>query len=319
MAIPAITGLSSPATASGMAATLYAKAQKRFALIVRSVLRASRIASAAPRRSPETSVRSLASIATSVPVPIAIPRTRLCECGCVVDAVADHGRHLARSLQAAQLRHLLLRQDVGDDALDPDVPGHGPRRALVVAGEEHGHEAERLQLRDRLPARRFDSVGDSEEAEHGAVRRDRDDGVAFAFSLVARPHELERKVDAPLPQERRPSDDDRSTLHDGLHAKTRPAPERLDRRQRSELLAGPLGDRARDGMLARVLGGAGGTQQLVAPHRLPGERGGEAHALPRPRGLALLLRGSRPRTLPILVTSRCSHGLLDETRRRGAR
>src|SRR2546427_9061471 len=60
----AIIGLRSPATASGIAATLRANAQNRFPLIVRSVLRASRIASAAARRSPDTSVRSDASIAT---------------------------------------------------------------------------------------------------------------------------------------------------------------------------------------------------------------------------------------------------------------
>src|SRR5439155_6776934 len=57
----AIIGLRSPATASGIAATLRANAQNRFPLIVRSVLRASRIASAAARRSPDTSVRSDAS------------------------------------------------------------------------------------------------------------------------------------------------------------------------------------------------------------------------------------------------------------------
>src|SRR2546427_5080978 len=64
IAAGAIIGLRSPATASGIAATLRANAQNRFPLIVRSVLRASRIASAAARRSPDTSVRSDASIAT---------------------------------------------------------------------------------------------------------------------------------------------------------------------------------------------------------------------------------------------------------------
>src|SRR6266540_3942636 len=71
----ATIGLRYPATARGIAATLYAKAQERLPLIVRRVRRASRIASAAARRSPESSVRSEASIATSVPVPIAMPRS----------------------------------------------------------------------------------------------------------------------------------------------------------------------------------------------------------------------------------------------------
>src|SRR5918996_182314 len=54
IAAAATIGFSSPATASGIAATLYANAQKRFALIVPSVRRARRMASAAARRSPET-------------------------------------------------------------------------------------------------------------------------------------------------------------------------------------------------------------------------------------------------------------------------
>ena len=43
--------------------------------MVRRVLRANRMASAAERRSPRTRVMSAASMATSVPVPIARPRS----------------------------------------------------------------------------------------------------------------------------------------------------------------------------------------------------------------------------------------------------
>src|SRR5699024_6780597 len=75
IAAPAIIGLSSPAAASGIAATLYPNAQNRLPLIVPSVRRESRIASAALRRSPRTRVMSAASMATSVPVPMARPRS----------------------------------------------------------------------------------------------------------------------------------------------------------------------------------------------------------------------------------------------------
>src|SRR5436190_7325211 len=81
IAAAAIIGFSSPATARGIAATLYANAQKRLPLIVRSVRRASRIASTTARRSPETRVTSLASMATSVPVPIASPRSACASAG----------------------------------------------------------------------------------------------------------------------------------------------------------------------------------------------------------------------------------------------
>ena len=50
--------------------------------------RESLIASTAARRSPETSVRSDASIATSVPVPIAIPRSACASAGYLNPIVA---------------------------------------------------------------------------------------------------------------------------------------------------------------------------------------------------------------------------------------
>src|SRR5690606_28015395 len=71
IAAPASIGFSSPSAASGIAAVLYAKAQNRLPLMVERVRRDRRIASAAARRSPRTRVMSPASIATSVPVPIA--------------------------------------------------------------------------------------------------------------------------------------------------------------------------------------------------------------------------------------------------------
>ena len=49
-------------------------------------------------------MRSEASIATSVPVPIARPRSAWASAGGVVDAVADHRDHAALGLQAARRR-----------------------------------------------------------------------------------------------------------------------------------------------------------------------------------------------------------------------
>ena len=53
-----------------------------------------------PRRSPLTSVTPALSIATSVPVPIAMPTSRLGQRGRVVDAVAGHRDDAALGLQA---------------------------------------------------------------------------------------------------------------------------------------------------------------------------------------------------------------------------
>ena len=72
LSISPAAGYSAPA-ATGIPITLYMKAQNRFCFVVRIVARDSRMADATLRRSPRMSVTSLASIAISVPVPMAIP------------------------------------------------------------------------------------------------------------------------------------------------------------------------------------------------------------------------------------------------------
>ena len=47
---------------------------------------------------------------------------------------------LPLGLQAAHLGGLVGRVDLGEDALDPDLGGDGPRGFLAVAGEEHRRE-----------------------------------------------------------------------------------------------------------------------------------------------------------------------------------
>src|SRR5688572_3861586 len=61
----AISGLSSPSAASGIASTLYTNAKNRFWRIVRIVARDSRIAAATPRSEPDTSTTSPVSLAMS--------------------------------------------------------------------------------------------------------------------------------------------------------------------------------------------------------------------------------------------------------------
>ena len=123
---PRRSGSGSPATASGIAATLYANAQNRLPLIVasdaprepdrvdgrpqvardeREVGRLDRHVRARADREPEVGLRE---------------RRR------VVDAVADHRDDLTGVLQAPHLRHLVRRQHLGDDPLDADLVGDPP-------------------------------------------------------------------------------------------------------------------------------------------------------------------------------------------------
>ena len=88
IAAAASTGLSStPSTgystpiATGISSTLYAKAQNRPCLITPTVLRDSEMAVTMLRRSLPIRVTSEAAIATSVPLPIAMPRSACARAG----------------------------------------------------------------------------------------------------------------------------------------------------------------------------------------------------------------------------------------------
>ena len=91
-------------------------------------------------------------MATSVPVPMAMPRSACGEGGGVVDPVADHGDDPAVGLEATDDVDLVGRQHLGDDVVDADLVGDRPGGALVVAGQQHRGEAEPAELGDRLAA-----------------------------------------------------------------------------------------------------------------------------------------------------------------------
>ena len=120
-------------------------------------LRDRAMASATPFGSPPTTVRSLASTATSVPPPRATPTSGLGQGQGVVDAVADHGHHLAGLLAAADLGHLVLGQQLGD-GVHAELTGDGPRRRLGVAGEQDRLQAEAAS---RSTARRLPGLSRS--------------------------------------------------------------------------------------------------------------------------------------------------------------
>jgi len=81
IATDAIIGLRKPSAASGIAATLYPKAQPRLRRMVRNVARASPIASGMVSRSSRSRIMSAAQIATSVPEPTASPRLAAASAG----------------------------------------------------------------------------------------------------------------------------------------------------------------------------------------------------------------------------------------------
>ena len=95
-------------------------------------------------------MRSEASIATSVPVPIASPRSAWASAG----ASLTPSPTIATTRPSACSRRTTSAfsdgQDLGDHLVDPDLGGHGAGRRLVVAGQQDRAQAERAQPRDGL-------------------------------------------------------------------------------------------------------------------------------------------------------------------------
>ena len=93
-----------------------------------------------PRRSPPIRVTSEAAMATSVPVPMAMPRSAWARAGASLIPSPTMATVLPLRLQRRDLRGLLLGQHLRQDVLrrDPHLAGDGLGRGPVVAGE-HPH------------------------------------------------------------------------------------------------------------------------------------------------------------------------------------
>ena len=146
--------------------------------MVVTVRRDRAMADTMPRRSPPTRVMSEAAIATSAPVPIAMPRSAWARAGRVVDAVADHRDDVPLVLQRDDVLGLLRRQHLGEHVLDADLAGDGGGGGGVVAGEHPHLQPEGLQLGDRLGGLGLERVGDQEQAGRCPVDRDEQRGGA---------------------------------------------------------------------------------------------------------------------------------------------
>ena len=125
-------------------------------------------------RSPRTSVRSPASIATSVPVPIAMPRSACGQRGRVVDAVADHRDRRGPRPAAARSRSTLSAGSTpAIDLVDADLGGHRvarPRRLSPVSST--GCSPSAAQPR-RPPRRRVGLTVSATASDAAGARRPR--------------------------------------------------------------------------------------------------------------------------------------------------
>jgi hypothetical protein len=116
---------------------------------------------------------SAASMATSVPEPIAMPTSACASAGASL-MPSPHGHHAAGRLERLHLGRLAVGQHPRHDAVDlarrRDQPRDRVGGLLVVAGDHHDLEAHRLQPSDGRCGLRARRVRQTEQPNHNNGR-----------------------------------------------------------------------------------------------------------------------------------------------------
>ena len=105
---------------------------------------------------------------------MAMPDVRLGQRRSVVDAVADHRHPLSLLLQRRDVPGLLLREDLGEDAVDPQLARHRLARAAVVARHHDDLDPGLPEAGDCLPRARPDGVSHGQNAGGPTINGDVD-------------------------------------------------------------------------------------------------------------------------------------------------
>ena len=170
IAAPAIIGLSRPDRGERDRGDVVAERPGQV-LLDRAQRRAATAGSRRRRRAGRRRRASgpTASIATSVPVPIARPRSAWASAGASLTPSPTIATTRPSACSRRTTSALSGGQHLGDHLVDADLGGDGARGRLVVAGQQHRPQPERPQRGDGLGGRRLDGVGDDEQRAGRAV------------------------------------------------------------------------------------------------------------------------------------------------------
>src|SRR5215472_7806527 len=136
-------------------------AKNRFCRMLRMTARESTRAFTMPVRSPLSSVTPALSIATSAPVPMAMPTS--------ADAIAGHRYGVALATKSCNDGIFLIREHFSLDLDDAQVARDRLRRGAIVASEHDHADTVRSECSERIGRRCFHWVGDSDDASGLAV------------------------------------------------------------------------------------------------------------------------------------------------------
>ena len=113
-------------------------------------------------------------MATSVPVPIAMPRSAVASAGASLMPSPTKPTTCPLCAQPRDVGGLVGGEHLGDDVVSPDADGGGDgvRGRGVVTGEHPHLQAEGLELGDGFGGGVLDGVGDRDQAGEGALDGD---------------------------------------------------------------------------------------------------------------------------------------------------
>ena len=138
-----------------------------------------------PRRSPPSSVMPALSMATSVPVPMAMPTLACARARRVVHSVAGHGHDATLGLQLLHDFAFLVRQHARVNFIDAEFARDRFRGGAAVAGEHHDANFLRVQTFDGFRRGGLHRIGNGDQSERVFLNGDKHHGLPVGFERVA--------------------------------------------------------------------------------------------------------------------------------------
>ena len=238
---------------------------------------------ATPATSDESRVMADVSMATSVPVPMAMPRSARARAG----ASLTPSPTMATTRPSAWRRAISSALAAGSTPAITRVTPSSVAMAAAVRALSPVTMATSTPMRgevgDRGPGAGTDGVGQGEEAPGLAVPPDEHDGAARLLRARRPPPPIR----APAAMKTSVADDHGDAVDLGPHPVTGDGLERRGGGDVEPSAAGAGHDRPADGVLGADLGRRRPGQHLVAVHTLPGDHVGERH-LPHREGARLV-------------------------------
>ena len=191
------------------------------------------------------------------------------ERGGIVHAVARHRDLTAFSAQLFDKGALLIGKHIGHDLVDAELARDRVSRRFVVAGQHHDAHPFCFQARDRAWRRRFDRVGNGDDAGGRTVNRDVHDRRPFGAQTIG--GGVERRCrDVQTGEELCVADRDLAAVDRADDTLAGDRFERGDGGKRRALPFGGAHDCGGQRVFTRTLQGGGQTEQVELCDRIEG-------------------------------------------------